>query len=243
MGKPQVQHPWFSKSGPGAARAPTHDQPYQQRWEHCRHHEESPSHWLREEENFTDIQLNSWTEIDKETKNTGHIQETWLKRKDQRQILRTREIIQRLKTSVRMIWQNTVESYKNNLLRSISSRCLRRGCTYVALKESVISKEGRLMLSNVQPFRWLKKDDDCQRWRLHQSKAIIAERLQNVLAHISLLWLKSTAYTTSSSPSFTIFQMVPPIMWPAGSGVMERPCPFPVAEKAIPYLGMVPPRS
>ena len=47
-------------------------------------------------------------------------------------------------------------------------------------------------------------------------------------AYISLLWLKSTAYTISSSPSLTIFQMVPPIICPAGRGVMESPCPFPV---------------
>lgn len=49
------------------------------------------------------------------------------------------------------------ESCEDYLLRSISSLCLRRGCTYVALKESVISKEGRLMLSNVQPLRWLEQ--------------------------------------------------------------------------------------
>lgn len=52
---------------------------------------------------------------------------------------------------------STTESCVDYLLRSISSLCLRRGCTYVALKESVISKEGRLMLSNVQPLRWLEQ--------------------------------------------------------------------------------------
>ena len=40
-------------------------------------------------------------------------------------------------------------------LRSCSSLCLRRGCTYKALKESVMRREGRLTLSSIHPLRWL----------------------------------------------------------------------------------------
>ena len=41
------------------------------------------------------------------------------------------------------------------------------------------------------------------------------------------LWLQSNAYIISSSPSFIIFHMVPPIMWPVAYGVMLRPWPRP----------------
>ena len=34
-------------------------------------------------------------------------------------------------------------------------------------------------------------------------------------------------HISSSSPSLTIRQIVSPSMWPAGRGVMTRPCPFP----------------
>ena len=60
---------------------------------------------------------------------------------------------------------NTEEFCEYYLLSSCSSLCLRRGCTYVALKESVISKDGRLMLSNVHPLRWLKQSKTVNKLR------------------------------------------------------------------------------
>ncbi len=84
---------------------------------------------------------------------------------------------------------NSIQTCEDYLLRSISSLCLRRGCTYVALKESVISNEGRLMLSNVQPLRCLEQRNSV--------KYVINRNPSSyecfVCSHISLLWLKSTA--------------------------------------------------
>lgn len=69
------------------------------------------------------------------------------------------------------------------LLMSFSSLVLRLACWYVALKASVIRREGRCSFSNSHPFKCL-----------------------------SFLWLKSTAQMISSSPTFIIFHIVPPIM-------------------------------